>query len=199
MMTRHSPGGESHAADSRGALTGDERAELERLRAEVATLRVQVRQPELPARDAVTGRAARQRWRTVVAALLIVLGSVLAPLAGVAVWARNQVTNTDRYVATVSPLASDPAIQNAIADQITAQVFTYLDVKGLTGQAVEALTQRATCRRRWRASCRPSRPRSPTAYRASPAPRWAGSSRARRSRTHGYRPIGWPTRSWSRP
>jgi hypothetical protein len=56
--------------DSRGALTGDERAELERLRAEVATLRVQVRQPELPARDAVTGRAVRQRWRTVVAALL---------------------------------------------------------------------------------------------------------------------------------
>jgi hypothetical protein len=84
----------------------------------------------------------RQRWRTIVAALLIVLGSVLAPLAGVAVWARNQVTDTDRYVATREPLASDPAVQNAIADQITAQVFTYLDVKGLTGQALEALTQR---------------------------------------------------------
>ena len=54
----------------------------------------------------------------------------------------HQVTDTDRYVATVSPLASDPAIQNAIADRITAQVFTYLDLKGLTGQAVEALTQR---------------------------------------------------------
>jgi hypothetical protein len=54
-----------------------------------------------------------------VASLLIVLGCVLAPLAGVAVWARNQVTNTDRYVTTVAPLARDPAIQNAIADQIT--------------------------------------------------------------------------------
>ena len=127
--------------DSRGALTGDERAELERLRAEVATLRAQVGQPEAPARDKVTGRAVRQRWRTVVAALLIVVGCVLAPLAGVAVWARNQVTNTDRYVATVAPLASDPAIQNAIADQISAQIFTYLDVQGLTTQAVDALTQ----------------------------------------------------------
>jgi hypothetical protein len=122
--------------DARLGLSEDERAELERLRAEVATLRGQARPP------ATTAGAGRQRWRAVVATLLIVLGCVLAPLAGVAVWARNQVTDTDRYLATVSPLASDPAIQNAIADQITAQVFTYVDVKGLTIQAVDTLTQR---------------------------------------------------------
>jgi hypothetical protein len=127
--------------DTPHGLTEDERAELERLRAEVDSLRLQARKPEA-AEAAVPGRAARQRWRTVVAALLIVLGCVLAPLAGVAVWARNQVTNTDRYLATVGPLASDPAIQNAIADQITAQVFTYIDVQGLTVQAVDALAER---------------------------------------------------------
>ena len=88
------------------------------------------------------GPVSRQRWRTIVAVLLIVVGCVLAPLAGVAVWARNQVTNTDRYVRTVAPLAADPAIQTAIADQITAQVFTYLDVQGLTNQAVDALAAR---------------------------------------------------------
>jgi hypothetical protein len=126
--------------DTRHGLTEDERAELERLRAEVASLRLQARKPAGAA--AVPGRAARQRWRTVVATLLIVLGCVLAPLAGVAMWARNQVTNTDRYLATVAPLASDPAIQNAIADQITAQVFTYIDVQGLTVQAVDALAER---------------------------------------------------------
>jgi hypothetical protein len=42
----------------------------------------------------------------------------------------------------VSPLAGDPAIQNAIADQITAQVFTYIDVQGLTTQAVQAVASR---------------------------------------------------------
>ena len=42
------------------------------------------------------GPVSRQRWRTILAVLLIVVGCVLAPLAGVAVWARNQVTNTDR-------------------------------------------------------------------------------------------------------
>jgi hypothetical protein len=125
-------------------LTGEERAELERLRAEVATLRSRLRQPAADRGDRVAAvrRTGRQRWRTIVATLLIVLACLLAPLSVVAVWARNQVTNTDRYVATVAPLAEDPAIQNAIADQITAQVFTYIDVRGLTNEVVDALATR---------------------------------------------------------
>jgi hypothetical protein len=129
--------------DTRHGLTDDERAELERLRAEVAALRAQARHAEAASKGGVvTRRAARQRWRTAVATLLIVLACVLAPLSVVAIWARNQVTNTDRYIQTVSPLAADPAIQDAIADQITAQVFTYLDIQGLTTQAVDALAGR---------------------------------------------------------
>jgi hypothetical protein len=85
---------------------------------------------------------ARRRWRTIVATLLIVVACVLAPLSVAAIWTRNQVTNTDRYVATVAPLADDPAIQAAITDQITTQVFTYIDVQGLTNQAVDALAER---------------------------------------------------------
>ena len=120
----------------------EERAELERLRGEVARLRAAV-----PAGAAAGGRPGpggrgRGRWRAVVATLLIVVGCVLAPLSVAAVWTRNQVTNTGRYVATVSPLADDPAIQAAITDQITAQVFTYLDVQGLTSQAIDALAER---------------------------------------------------------
>src|SRR5512133_835915 len=124
------------------SLSAEERAELERLRAENATLRAQVPPggPITSGRPAGARSGGRQRWRAVVATLLIVVACVLAPLSVVAVWTRNQVTNTDRYIATVSPLASDPAIQNAIADQITAKVFTYIDVQGLTTQAVQALT-----------------------------------------------------------
>ena len=119
-------------------LSADERIELERLRSENAALRAQGQaagpRPPRP--------GGRQRWRSIVAVLLIVLGSVLAPLAGVAVWARNQVTNTDRYVATVAPLAQDPAIQQAVTDQITAQVFTYIDIQALTTQVADALSAR---------------------------------------------------------
>jgi hypothetical protein len=126
-------------------LSVDERAELERLRAEVTSLRAQAqgRTQVLPEGGAAApGRPPRRRWRTVVATVLIVLGCVLAPLSAVAVWTRNQVTNTDRYVATVAPLADDPAIQTAITDQITTQVFRYIDVQGLTDQAVDALAER---------------------------------------------------------
>ncbi len=55
---------------------------------------------------------------------------------------KNLVTDTDRYVETVAPLANDPAIQSAIADKITAEVFTHLDVVGITNQAVDALAER---------------------------------------------------------
>jgi hypothetical protein len=127
-------------------LTAEERAELERLRAENAALRARVGQEGAAGTDTEptpgARRVGRQRWRSIVATLMIVVACVLAPLSVVAIWTRNQVTNTDRYVATVAPLADDPAIQNAIADQITAQVFTYIDVQGLTNQAVDALAER---------------------------------------------------------
>ena len=124
----------SHVA----ALTDEERAELERLRNEVATLRTRVGAEE---GGTATDRRvpARQRWRTIVATLLIVLGCVLAPLSVVAVWSSNQLTDTDRYVETVRPLADEPAIQNAIAGKITDEVFTYIDVEAITTQALEAL------------------------------------------------------------
>jgi hypothetical protein len=126
------------------ALSADERAELERLRGEVADLRSQVSAvPAIVEQPVVAPpRVRRQRWRSVVATLLIVIGCILAPLSVVAVWAKNQVTDTDRYVATVTPLASDPAIQNEVADKITAETFVRLDVAGITNQAVDALADR---------------------------------------------------------
>jgi hypothetical protein len=126
------------------ALSADERAELERLRAEVADLRSRAAAaPDVVAPTAVAPTPRRrQRWRSVVATLLIVIGCILAPLSVVAVWAKNQVTDTDRYVATVTPLASDPAIQSAVADKITAEIFARLDVAGITNQAVDALAER---------------------------------------------------------
>jgi hypothetical protein len=127
-------------------LTEAERAELERLRAENAALRARMGQGGAAGTDTEptpgAGRVGRQRWRSIVATLMIVVACVLAPLSVVAIWTRNQVTNTDRYVATVTPLASDPAVQQAITDQITAQVFTYIDIQALTTQVADALSVR---------------------------------------------------------
>jgi hypothetical protein len=109
------------------ALTEDERAELERLRSQVAS------------RD----KPARQRrgtWpRTLVGYVLVALAALLAPLSVVSVWARGEIGDTDRYVQTVAPLASDPAVQSAVTTQLTNLVFQYLDVQGLAQQAVDAI------------------------------------------------------------
>ena len=118
-------------------LSQGERAELEHLRAEVTELRSQ------RARQA---RRRRPGWRGPVAALLITLGCVLAPVSVVAVWTANQVSDTGRYVANVTPLVHDPAVQNALTDKITNQITGRLNVAGLTNQAAALLSARGLTR-----------------------------------------------------
>jgi len=56
------------------------------------------------------------------AVLLLVIGTLVAPLAAVAVWARNQVLDTDAYVRTVAPLATNAAIRDAVGDRVAEQL-----------------------------------------------------------------------------
>lgn len=110
----------------------DERAELERLRAETAELRRQQ-----------AGRTRRRfSWRTLVSIVLIVLGCVLSPVAVLAVWAGNEVSDTGRWVATVEPLIHDPAIQNVLTDKITAEVTSQLNLTGTLNQASAQLDEK---------------------------------------------------------
>ena len=79
------------------------------------------------------------RWRTVVASVLIVLGCVLAPLSVLGVWARSQVTDTDRFVETMAPLASHPDVQEALTNRISTALLQYVDVSDLVTQTADAL------------------------------------------------------------
>ena len=78
--------------------------------------------------------------------MLIVVGCALAPVSVLAVWTANQVSDTSRYVANVTPLIHDPAIQNALTNKITNEIVTKIDVKGLTGQAAADLSQKGFTR-----------------------------------------------------
>lgn len=113
------------------SLNRNERAELEALRHEVTTLRGR---PE--------GRRHRPSWRTPVSILLIVLGCVLAPISVLGIWTANQVSDTNRYVATVTPLVDNPAIQHALTDKITTRIFTEINVPALANQTAAELKQR---------------------------------------------------------
>jgi hypothetical protein len=128
-------GGEPQPATETGELSPDERSELERLRAETAEFARQ-------------GKARRRRigWRTPLAIILIVLGCVLAPGAVLGVWAGNQISNTDRWVATVEPLIHDPAIQNVLTDKITNQITSHLNLAGNINQAAAQLNSKGLTR-----------------------------------------------------
>lgn len=81
------------------------------------------------------------RWRPVAAAVLIALVVPLAMASVVARWAHREVGDTDRYVATVAPLASDPAVQRELADRVTAAIFERFDVQAVTQEAVDAIAE----------------------------------------------------------
>lgn len=102
-------------------LSADERAELERFRA----------------RENARGH----RWRWVGVALLLLLTGVLAIASVSARYVHSQVYDTDRYVATVGPLATDPAIRAELADKLTAAVTDRVDIEELTAEAIDALTE----------------------------------------------------------
>jgi hypothetical protein len=117
-----------------------EHAELERLRAEVSSLRAQQADGNGAPVPAAGQGARRGRWRAPVSAVAIVLGCVLAPVAVIGVWAGNQVSDTDRYVANVTPLIGEPPIQAALSTRITSAITSQLDVNALVNQAAGQLS-----------------------------------------------------------
>ena len=118
-------------------ITDSERAELERLRAEVARLRDTVGGEPLSSSSAATSR---HRWRWFAVGVLCVLVAILAITSVTSRFVRGEILDTDRYISTVAPLASDPAVQAEISNTITDEIFTRIDVEGLTAAALTTLT-----------------------------------------------------------
>jgi hypothetical protein len=134
-------GGEPSPATEGQELSQDERAELERLRAETAKLH-----GEEGSQGGGGARKRRFSWRTPVSIVLIVLGCILGPVAVLGVWAGNEVSDTGRWVATVEPLIHDPAIQNVLTDRITKEITSQLNLTGTIDQASAQLNDRGLTR-----------------------------------------------------
>jgi hypothetical protein len=81
-----------------------------------------------------------KKWQRVISVVLLVLGFLLVPLSAIAIWTHNQITNTDRYVDTVSPLASNQDIQEVVATRVVTALFQNVDV---AGEIEAALPKRA--------------------------------------------------------
>src|SRR5947209_3713259 len=79
---------------------------------------------------ASTGRRRRSfPWRGLTRGTLLVVGCVLAVFSVLIIWVRAELLNTDVYVNTMAPLASSPAVQNAIATDISNQISSKVDIQ----------------------------------------------------------------------
>ncbi|WP_328770907.1 hypothetical protein [Streptomyces sp. NBC_00286] len=107
------------AAHQKHVMTAEERAEYERLRRHAAVR--------------------HRRVRRAGSIVLLLLALLLAPLAVVAAWVQDTVSDTDRYVETVAPLASEPPVQEVVINRLTDRVVANVDVAAVTDSLVRAL------------------------------------------------------------
>jgi hypothetical protein len=124
-MSEHEPkGGQEEAPE----------IDVDRLRAERDHLQKKVEELEDRPRK-------RKHLRRAITPVLVVLTVLVFTVTVPAAWGNRTILNTDRYVATVAPLADDPAVQASIARKATEHVFTALDVQGkLSGVLPENLS-----------------------------------------------------------
>jgi hypothetical protein len=119
-------------------MTADNAAEVARLRAEVERL-----QGELQATSPERSGSHGGWWRVPIITLCLVLVGILAPLSILATWAHDEVSDTDRYVETVAPLADSPEVQAAVTARLTARIMGLLDVQAVTKDAIDARRERS--------------------------------------------------------
>ena len=84
---------------------------------------------DLPERASPTGTAEKpvpraRRTGRIAAWVLVVLASLLIPVSVISVWAIRTVTNTDKYVATMAPLARNQVIVDHLATKATDELFS---------------------------------------------------------------------------
>ena len=83
--------------------------------------------------------------RRIIAALLIILASVLAPFAVGALWAERTITSPQAFNETLAPLADDPLVRQTVSTEVSAAIISAIDAEaraesflgGLSGPLAE--------------------------------------------------------------
>lgn len=92
--------------------------------------------------EAAPRKKEHHRWRTSGAVVLIVITSLLSLLSVLAVWTSDFVGNTDRYVQTMAPLATDADIQQAVTGRVTTVVLDQIDVNAVVKELSDAAAEK---------------------------------------------------------
>jgi len=76
------------------------------------------------------------RGRRIGVVVLSVLAVLFLATGSIGYWAARTALDNDVFVTRVGPLASDPAVQTALADWLTQEVLTLVDVEGYLKQSL---------------------------------------------------------------
>ena len=72
-----------------------------------------------------------RRWRSRLTVALVVLTAISMFASVIGTWAHNTLLDTDRYVRTVTPIADDPRVTEALATELTNQIVSAVDLEAL--------------------------------------------------------------------
>ncbi|MEO6822299.1 MAG: hypothetical protein ABI468_07565 [Candidatus Nanopelagicales bacterium] len=98
---------------------------------EVAALKARIAQlEEHKSRRRLDGRG-------LTAWALLIIAAILFPVALTAFWGQRTLTDTQRYVATVGPLAQDSTVQQAVATKVTTVIVNQLDAQTRVGDLLQ--------------------------------------------------------------
>ncbi|MER5301082.1 hypothetical protein ABT039_16645 [Streptomyces lasiicapitis] len=102
-----------------------------------------------------------RRPRAALSAVLLVLACLLVPVGVVSTWAKYEIEDADAYVATMAPLASDPAVRDAVTAAVTDSVAKEIDagplqsaVESFLRDAVRSFTETGAFQAAWNAANR---------------------------------------------
>lgn len=79
--------------------------------------------------------------RSIAAVLALILGLGLLPLGTITYWGHRTVTDTERYLETMQPLAYDEAVQDSLSVFITDKIEEQIDPEELVNQLFAGLIE----------------------------------------------------------
>jgi hypothetical protein len=100
----------------------------------------EVLRQELAASEQAPAKAKRRRSRsrTIWSWVFLALACLLAITSVVVVYARNELLNTDTFVSTLAPLASDPAVQTSVATKVSNSLVAQTNIERRIKDALPA-------------------------------------------------------------
>jgi hypothetical protein len=82
-----------------------------------------------------TAPARRTRWRSIAAAVSVVLAALLTVPAGIAFWGQRTLNDGQRYLETVGPLVDSPQVQEAISTKAIDAIEAQVDIEAILNNA----------------------------------------------------------------